>query len=167
MTKSEGKDFSFRCRTAGVIIYDGAVLLQGEPQGTFWTLPGGGIEPLESSQAALHREMQEELGISIQINRLLWAVEHFFVSDTDNKAHHGIGFYYLISPLAAPHLYDLAQTFQSVEDGMIEIIFRWFKLAELSSIALYPSFLPAALQALPPAPEHVIFDEIEMLSQKG
>lgn len=159
MTHCEKSNLSFRCRTAGVIIHDRAILLQGEPQGTFWTLPGGGIELLEPSYIALKREMQEKLGISIQIERLLWVVEHFFISDTDGKAHHSIGFYYLITPLDAPHLYNLKQTFQAVEDGRTEIIFRWFKIDDLMKIALYPSFLPAALQTLPLAPEHVVFDE--------
>jgi 8-oxo-dGTP pyrophosphatase MutT (NUDIX family) len=161
VTTFENGKVSFRCRAAGVIIHNGAVLLQGEPEGIFWTLPGGGIEPLESSQAALAREMREQLGISIHIERLLWNVEHFFIADTDDKAHHGIGFYYLVTPLNAPHLYNLEQTFQAVEAGEErEIIFRWCKLADLSNIALYPSFLPTALQRLPLTPEHVIFDEI-------
>ena len=165
MTQFKQSDVFFRCRTAGVMIHNGAVLLQGEPQGTFWTLPGGGIELLESSQTALHREMQEELGISIQIERLLWVVEHFFVADTDHKAHHSIGFYYLIKPLAASHLYDLSQVFQSIEDEGTEIIFRWFQLADLPNIALYPSFLSKALQALPLTSEHIVLDEMGIFSQ--
>jgi 8-oxo-dGTP pyrophosphatase MutT (NUDIX family) len=167
LTYCEKSNLSFRCRTAGVLIHDRAILLQGEPQRTFWTLPGGGIELLEPSHVALQREMQEELGISVQIERLLWVVEHFFVSDDGGKAHHGIGFYYLITPLETPHLYHLERTIQAVEDGGIDIIFRWFKLDELKNIALYPAFLPTALQVLPLVPEHVVFDEITQASQKA
>lgn len=32
--------------------------------------------------------MQEELGVKIRIERLLWLVEHFFVSDEEGKTNH-------------------------------------------------------------------------------
>ena len=36
-----------------------------------WELPGGKVEPAEDPAAALHREIGEELGISISLGRLL------------------------------------------------------------------------------------------------
>lgn len=47
---------------------DGRVLLQKRPQGKslagLWEFPGGKIEPGESPEAALVRELEEELGIA-------------------------------------------------------------------------------------------------------
>ncbi len=37
-----------------------------------YCFPGGGIEPGESEQQAVVREMQEELGITVQPRKLLW-----------------------------------------------------------------------------------------------
>jgi 8-oxo-dGTP diphosphatase len=49
---------------------DGRVLVQQRPQGTamagLWEFPGGKIEPGEVPEAALIRELREELGIDVE-----------------------------------------------------------------------------------------------------
>lgn len=37
----------------------------------YWEFPGGKIEPAETSAAALRREIREELGLSIEVDRSL------------------------------------------------------------------------------------------------
>ncbi len=153
MTRFETSKGRFSCRTAAIILHEDCVLLQGEPYARMWTLPGGGIELLEPSEQALKREMREELHVTIRIERLLWIIEHFFVSDEDGKEIHALGFYYLVIALDAPHLYHLERTFPAT-DGEREIIFQWFKLDSLPKLMLYPSFLRTALQSLPLSVEH-------------
>src|SRR6266700_265620 len=92
MSKNEQNIIQCRNRVAAVFLHEEHLLLQGEPQGTFWILPGGAIEPLESSQEALRREMGEELDIDIQVERLLWITEEFFIAD--DFPNHQLGFYY-------------------------------------------------------------------------
>jgi ADP-ribose pyrophosphatase YjhB (NUDIX family) len=60
MTRFETRNGHFSCRAAAVLLHQGSILLQGEPQATMWTLPGGGIELLEPSDKALKREMLQK-----------------------------------------------------------------------------------------------------------
>ncbi len=54
----------------GVIWADGKILITQRAkhahQGGFWEFPGGKLEPGENVQSALRRELQEEVGISVQ-----------------------------------------------------------------------------------------------------
>ncbi|MGJ8526116.1 RNA pyrophosphohydrolase [Halomonadaceae bacterium LMG 33818] len=49
----------------------GRLLLQGKGNGEPWSLPAGGIEPGESPEQALHREVQEETGLTVTQETLL------------------------------------------------------------------------------------------------
>ena len=53
-----------------------------------WMVPGGGIEEGESSLEAAVREVDEETGLDVQIEKLLWHVEE--VSE-DDRRHAGTG----------------------------------------------------------------------------
>lgn len=44
--------------------------------GGFWEFPGGKIEPGETIEACIEREIMEELGIAIEVGELLIAIEH-------------------------------------------------------------------------------------------
>ncbi|GAB6176136.1 (deoxy)nucleoside triphosphate pyrophosphohydrolase [Desulfobaculum senezii] len=53
---------------AGILWRDGQFLAverpEGKPQAGYWEFPGGKVEPGETPQAALVRELQEELGLT-------------------------------------------------------------------------------------------------------
>ena len=62
----------FRLVVAAVIAGEaGRVLVSRRPQGShlagLWEFPGGGVEPGETAEAALVRELAEELGVEIAV----------------------------------------------------------------------------------------------------
>ena len=143
----------FTYRVVGVAIEDGRVLLHRAEMDDFWALPGGRGELLEPAMDTLRREMQEELGIAVEVVRLLWAVENFF--EYQGRRHHELGFYFLMRPpLDWPHRTATAP-FQGDEHG-VHLIFQWFPLETLSELRVYPSFLKEGLRQLPSGPQHVV-----------
>jgi 8-oxo-dGTP diphosphatase len=64
-------------RYQGAILRDHQLLLiahRSHADGRiYWLLPGGGIEPGETEEECVRREMREETGVEVRINRLLLA----------------------------------------------------------------------------------------------
>ena len=68
---------------AAIIYKDDAYFATQRGYGEFegmWEFPGGKIEPGESSEYALKREIQEELGIDITIDKFLCTTEYDYPS---------------------------------------------------------------------------------------
>ena len=68
---------------AAIIYKDGTYFATQRGYGEFegmWEFPGGKIEPGESREIALRREIQEELGIDIIIENILCTTEYDYPS---------------------------------------------------------------------------------------
>ena len=146
-------DRRFNLRVAGVAIDGDRVLLQRDPAGDFWFLPGGRCEFGEATTESLEREMMEELGVAARADRLLWVVENFF--RFDGYVFHEMGLYWL---MRLPEDWLAAHRNGPINgmEGINPIVFRWFDRREIESIALHPEFLRTALDNLPVAAQHVV-----------
>ncbi len=86
-----------------MIVRDGAVLMVHERSRRpglreWWTLPGGGIEPGETPEQAVRREVLEETGLVAKDVDYLWDMPYpsgmtsvFLVSVDDGEAVLGVG----------------------------------------------------------------------------
>jgi len=65
---------------AGVLERDGRILIAQRKNAGYhplkWEFPGGKVEPGETPQAALLRELEEELGVSARIDREIMRYEY-------------------------------------------------------------------------------------------
>jgi 8-oxo-dGTP diphosphatase len=74
----EHADVPIRCVGAVVLDSDGRLLLvrrANDPGRGLWSLPGGRVEPGESDEAAVVREVREETGLDVMTGRLVGRVQ--------------------------------------------------------------------------------------------
>lgn len=145
----------FNFRAVGVAVHHDKVLLHQAEGDSFWSLPGGRVEFGEAAEETLRREMREELGVDVEVVRLLWLVENFFVYD--GKNYHELSPYFLMRlPDSSPYLTE-AGPYKCVEPGS-NLIFRWFDNSDaiLAALPVLPAFLQTDLQQLPETTRHII-----------
>ena len=79
-TDSRPAGFALRFVAAALIVRGGEILIgqrrPEQPMALKWEFPGGKIEPGESPQQALVRELHEELGITATIGPLVTRIRH-------------------------------------------------------------------------------------------
>ncbi|MHA2119463.1 MAG: NUDIX domain-containing protein [Candidatus Thorarchaeota archaeon] len=70
--------FGIYIRSEGVMQNGTRILLSRVEEDDIWVLPGGSVKLYETTEEALEREILEEMGFKIEVERLLWIVENFF-----------------------------------------------------------------------------------------
>lgn len=144
----------FRVRVAAAIIHEGRVLLQTfADHDDFWVLPGGNAEVNEPTVDGVIREMKEELGEDVHVERLLWVVDNFF--RFGQADWHEIGLYWLASLPPDSPLLDL-DSFPGEERPGVKFMCRWYDVDRLSEVRLLPSFLTEGLADVPHSAQYLI-----------
>ena len=155
MISFERDNDRFNYRIVGIALHNDQVLLHQTDGEDFWTFPGGRAEFGEPAEITLKREMREELGVEIEVVRLLWFVENFFGYAGMN--YHEVALYFLMQfPSASKFLTELGP-YQGWEQSAA-LRFQWFSIQPetLTALPLLPSFLQTSLQQLPTAVQHVV-----------
>jgi mutator protein MutT len=107
-----------------VVVSDSNVLLvkRGhEPAKGLWSIPGGLIELGETAEAAVRREVKEETGVDVEIERLLDVVDNI-VYDDQGK----IRFHYVLVEFVARPVTTVARPSSDASDV------KWVRFLDLS-----------------------------------
>ena len=115
-----------------IIRRDGQLLLVRQRSKSWSFLPGGHVEPGERVEAALVRELAEELAAEAKVAGFVGAVEHGYIED--GSTHHEINLVFEAS-------IDTAEP-DSQED---HLEFHWLPLSELTDTDVRPHALKNAL----------------------
>ena len=116
--------------TAAILWRAGEVLLARRTRPRWlagkWEFPGGKIEPGESPETCLARELAEELGIQVEVGRRLMSTVHAYPELTVELVVHEVR---LVSGEPVPHDHDRL---------------AWVRPQDLKSFDLAPADLPIA-----------------------
>jgi len=129
---------------------DGAVLAirfgPDDQNRTYYRPAGGGVEFGERAADAVQREMLEELGQRVRVDRLLGVVENIYVAD--GERHHQIMFNWLVH-FADETLYAQPE-FHIHEDNGEEFDAYWVQVDELARLGIpfYPDALADLIRAI-------------------
>ena len=124
---------SFVCRAAALIIKDSKLLVAKNAQYPLYYTIGGAVEINETSQEAAVREVYEELGLQMEIDKLAFVQERFYT--VGEQKHHEIVFFYLMKPGS-----DISISAGTITDQAQESL-HWLPLDELGKFNLVPEFL--------------------------
>ena len=143
-----GKE-KFNYRVCAVMIANGKILAMHDERSPYYYLPGGRVAMGETAEAAVIREVQEELGITPRIARPLWLSQSFFTEDVDGLNYHEICIYYLMD-ITGTDLLSRGEVFTSKE-GSRTHTFEWLEFERLKDEYFNPLFLKKDIFTLPNA----------------
>lgn len=80
--EDQGDVFVMKEVTAAILVHNGRMLIARRKTGDllahFWEFPGGKVEPGETREDCLRREMQEEFLIEVEVHTLLGQSEYHY-----------------------------------------------------------------------------------------
>jgi ADP-ribose pyrophosphatase YjhB (NUDIX family) len=145
----QGPQGIFNLRVAAILTSGSDILLCTIEGLDYWYLPGGRVHLGESAEAALARELTEELGHEFPGGTLALVVENIY---RGQGLEHEIGFYYRLAWPAALSRDDVA-------GGEPGHVFRWAPAPGLGSVRFEPAGLASVLRNLDGTLRHIVLDQ--------
>ena len=137
------------------LVKDGKILMVGNERANYLYSVGGRIKFGETAEEAIVREVFEETGVKMEIDRLGFVHENYFYGDSSSKLGkliYEISFYFYMK--VPSDFTPISDSF--TEDNSKEYL-RWVSLNE--DIKMYPEFFRTELKNPKDTVKHFIKDE--------
>ena len=123
-----------RISTAVFIVEDNEVLLIKHSDGddSWWSPPGGGLEGDESLQEAAIREVKEESGLDVELEKFIYLRQLFFGGNINNLTVCFLG--HKVGGEESAH-----RAWKLGEDEVRDV--AWFSKDDLKGVKTYPDLL--------------------------
>ncbi|WP_377865235.1 NUDIX hydrolase [Bacillus sp. R86525] len=144
----------FNYRVGAICKHDNKILILQDEGEDYWYVPGGRVKILENSEDALKRELAEEVGVPIEVKRLIWSVENFFT--LSERKFHEISFYYEVELHELPA--NGADQYILEEEGR-RYLFMWVPVEELDAYNLQPAFIKDKVKDISIHTEHIVLQK--------
>lgn len=142
-------------RVGGIIMRDGKLLMVGNDRSDYLYSVGGRIKFGETAEEAIVREILEETGVKMEIDRLGFVHENYFYGDAPanlGKLIYEISFFFYMK---VPQ--DFAPVSESFTEDQSKEYLKWVSLDE--DIQMYPTFFRSELQNPENTVKHFVTDE--------
>ena len=142
-------------RVGAIIMKDGKLLMVGNERANYLYSVGGRIKFGETAQEATRREVLEETGVKMEIDRLGFVHENYFYGDAPSNLGnliYEISFYFYMKVPS-----DFAPLSESFTEDNSKEYLRWASLDE--DIKMYPEFFRTELKNPTDSVKHFINDE--------
>jgi len=129
-------------RVGAIIMRDGKILMVGNENADYLYSVGGRIKFGETAKEAVIREVLEETGIQMEVDRLGFVHENFFFGDAPSnrgKLIQEISFYFYMKTPA-----DFAPISESFTEDACKEYLRW--VAPDDEMTIYPTFFKTELK---------------------
>jgi 8-oxo-dGTP pyrophosphatase MutT (NUDIX family) len=142
----------FRLRACAIILDGDRVLMARNSSESYYYAVGGGVHLGEPIADAVRREVREETGWELDVERLVYVHETFFDGSTtaalNGLACHELAFYFLMAPPPA----DAPLRRVTLPNGVVEQV-EWVRLADYGrDLEAFPTFFATELATLPEHP---------------
>ena len=142
-------------RVGAIIMKDGKILMVGNEKVDYFYSVGGRIKFGETAEEAVVREVFEETGVKMEIDRLGFVHENYFVGDSprrNGKLIYEISFFFYMK---MPQ--DFSPVSYSFTEERTREFLKWISLDD--SAVIYPTFFKTELKNPENTVRHFVNDE--------
>lgn len=142
-------------RVGAIIMKDRKLLMVGNTRNDYLYSVGGRIKFGETAEGAILREVLEETGVSMEVDRLGFVHENYFYGDDPSnlgKLIYEISFFFYMKVPS-----DFAPDRERFMENYGKEYLKWISLDD--DVKMYPDFFRAELKAPVSTVKHMVSDE--------